>query len=153
MSNTVYEWSFSDSKNRGKLWYIIAISVILWLAIWWIFTKQYWLSFIVFLIAWISFFIENNSAENIDVNITELWISIWDYFYDFSTINNFSFIYSWNNAILIRLELSKKWIKKIDLKVDNQICSDLKKILPNYIEELKWWELTNSEKLINLLKL
>ncbi len=153
MSNTIYEWSFSDSKNRGKLWYIIAISVILWLAIWWIFTKQYWLSFIVFLIAWISFFIENNSAENIDVNITELWISIWDYFYDFSTINNFSFIYSWNNAILIRLELSKKWIKKIDLKVDDQICSDLKKILPNYIEELKWWELTNSEKLINLLKL
>lgn len=153
MANTIYEWNFSDTKNRGKLWYIIAISVVLGLAIWWIFTKQYWLSFIVFLIAWISFFIENNSAEIVEINITELWIEIWDYFYDFSAINNFSFIYKWSEAILIRLDLNKKWIKRIDLKINNEICSDLKKILPNYIEEVKWWELSSSEKIINLLKL
>lgn len=153
MSNTIYEWNFSDAKNRGKLWYIIAISVILWLAIWWIFTKQYGLSFIVFLIAWISFFIENNSAETVEITITELWIKVWDYFYDFSAINDFSFIYSWSDAILLRLSLNKKWIKRIDLKIDNEICSELKKLLPNYIEEVKWGELTSSEKIINLLKL
>lgn len=153
MSNTIYKWNFSDTKNRGKLWYIIAISVILWLAIWWIFTKQYWLSFIVFLIAWVSFFIENNSSDTIYVEITDLGVKIWDYFYEFSSINEFSYIYYWDTAILLRLNLNKKGIKQIDLKIDNNICLDLKNILPQYLNEGKWWKLTNSEKLINLLKL
>jgi len=153
MSNTIYNWNFSDSKNRWKLWYIIAISIILGLAIWWIFTKQYWLSFIVFLVAWISFFIDNNSSDDVEVYISDLWIKVGDYFYDYSWINNYSFIYSWSNATFLRLDLNKKWIKRIDLKIDNEICSQLKNILPNFIEETKWWELTNSEKIINLLKL
>lgn len=153
MSNIIYEWSFSDKKNRGKLWYILAISVILWLSIWWIFTKQYGLSFIVLLIAWVSFFIENNSSDIIDISISELWIKVWEYFYDFSSIEDYSFIYNWENAIYLRLNLNKKWIKKIDLKIDNEICSNLKNTLPNFIKEVKWWELTSSEKIINLLKL
>ncbi len=153
MSNIIYEWNFSDTKNRGSLWYIIAISIILWLAIWWIFTKQYWLSLIVFLITWITFFIENNSSEFVNIEISDLWIKIWDYFYDFSSINDFSYIYSWNDATLLRLKLNKKGIKQIDLKINNDICMELKNILPNYLNEVKWWKLTNSEKLINLLKL
>jgi len=153
MSNTIYEWNFSDSKNRWKLWYILAISVILWLTIWWIFTKQYWLSFIVILLAWISLFIENNSSEIIEVKISELWIKIWDYFYDFKSIDNYSFIYSGENAIFLRLILNKKWIKKIDLKINNIICGDLKGILNQVANEEKWWELSFSEKIINLLKL
>lgn len=153
MSNTIYEWNFSDSKNRWKLWYILAISVILWLTIWWIFTKQYWLSFIVILLAWISLFIENNSSETIEVKISDLWIKIWDYFYDFKSIDNYSFIYSWENAIYLRLILNKNTIKKIDLKINNSICADLKNILNQVIDEEKWWELTSTEKLINLLKL
>ncbi len=153
MSNIIYEWSFSDTKDRGKLWYILAISIILWLSIWWIFTKQYWLSFIVLLIAWVSFFIENNSSDTIEIIISELWIKVWEYFYDFTSIEEYSFIYNWENAIFLRLSLTKKWLKKIDLKVNNEICSDLKNILPNLAKEAKWWELTNSEKIINLLKL
>lgn len=153
MSNIIYEWNFSDTKNRWSLWYIIAISVILWLAIWWIFTKQYWLSLIVFLITWVTFFIENNSYEFVNVEITDLWIKIWDYFYDFSSINEFSYIYYWNDVTLLRLKLNKKGIKQIDLKIDNSICLNLKNILPNYLNEGKWWKLTTSEKLINLLKL
>ena len=153
MSNIIYEWNFSDTKNRGSLWYIIVISIILWLAIWWIFTKQYWLSLIVFLITWITFFIENNSSEFVNIEISDLWIKIWDYFYDFSSINDFSYIYSWNDATLLRLKLNKKGIKQIDLKINNDICMELKNILPNYLNEVKWWKLTNSEKLINLLKL
>jgi len=131
MSNIIYEWNFSDTKNRGSLWYIIAISIILWLAIWWIFTKQYWLSLIVFLITWITFFIENNSSEFVNIEISDLWIKIWDYFYDFSSINDFSYIYSWNDATLLRLKLNKKGIKQIDLKINNDICMELKNILPN----------------------
>lgn len=153
MSNIIYEWNFSDSKDRGKLWYIFAVSIILWLAIWWIFTKQYWLSFIVILIAWISFFIENNSSGSVDIKISDIWIKISDYFYDFSSITEYSFIYLWEEAVFLRLRLNKKGIKQIDLKIDNNIYSDLKNILPNFINEVKWWELTFTEKFINLLKL
>lgn len=153
MSNTIYEWKFSDSKNRGKLWYILAISIVLWLTIWWIFTKQYGLSFIVILLAGISLFIENNSADIVEIKINELWIKIWDYFYDFKSLDNYSFIYSGENATLLRLSLNKKWIRKIDLKINNSICSDLKNILSQFANEEKWWELTFSEKIINLLKL
>ncbi|MDD3145515.1 MAG: hypothetical protein PHV23_05400 [Candidatus Gracilibacteria bacterium] len=153
MSNIIYEWNFSDTKNRGSLWYIIAISIILGLAIWGIFTKQYGLSLIVFLITGVTFFIENNSSEFVKIEISDLGIKIGDYFYDFSSINDFSYIYSGNNAALLRLNLNKKGIKQIDLKIDNNICLDLKNILPNYLNEGKGGKLTTSEKLINLLKL
>ena len=150
---TIYKWNFDDNKNRGKLWYVIAISIVIGLSLWWILTKQYWLSFIIILIAWISFFIENNSSDNIEVEINELWIKVEWFFYDFSKINKYSFIYLWENAILIRLILNKKWIKNIDLKINNNICADLKQILSNYLEESENEELSTSEKLINLLKL
>ncbi len=153
MENTIYKWSFSDLKNRWKLWYIIAISIIIWLVVWWIFTKQYWLSFIVLLVSWVIFFVENNSPDTINVEITELWIQVSDSFYDFSKINSYSFIYNKKNAIFLKLWINKKWIKSLNLKIDNDICYDLKKILPNYIEEAKDWELSWIEKFINILKL
>ncbi len=150
---TIYKWEFSDNKNRWKLWYTIAISAVIGLTIWWILTKQYWLSFIVILISWITFFIENNSEEIIKIEINELWIKVGWFFYDYSKIDKYSFIYNWEHAIILRLMLNKKWIKNIDLKVDNTICSELNHILPEYIEESEKSELTSSEKVINLLKL
>lgn len=149
----IYKWEFSDEKNRGIFWYTIAISIVIWLTIWWILTKQYWLSFIVLLISWITFYIENNSSDIIKIEISNLWIKIWDYFYDYSKIDNFSFIYNQENAILLRLKLNKKWIKNIELKIDNEICENLKEILPDFIEESWKTEQSASDKLINFLKL
>jgi hypothetical protein len=153
MMNIIYKWTFSDEKNRWKLWYIIAISVILWLAIWWIFTKQYFLSFIIILIAWIYSFVENNSSDIIEVIINDSGIKINEAFYDYSKIENFSFIYSWEELIYLRLILNKKWIKKIDLRINNKIWKELKEILPNFIKEAENWELSGTDKLINILKL
>lgn len=153
MENLIYEWSFSDNKNRGKFWYIIAISIVLWLAIWWVLTKQYGLTIIVFLISGVVLFIENNSSENIEIKINDLWIKISDNFYDYKKIKNFWFIYNWDDAVILRLNLNSKWISKIDLKINNQICSNLKNILPNFLEEIDNSELTWSEKIINFLKL
>lgn len=154
MENKIYSWSFSDAKNRWKLWYIIAISLVIWLSVWWILTKQYWLSFIVILITWVTLFIENNSPDTIEVNINNLGIQISDdSFYDFSKINGYSLIYDKENPIFLKLWINKKWLKSVNLKIDNKICTDLKEILPNYIKELKEWELTKVEKLINFLKL
>lgn len=153
MENIIYKWSFSDLKNRWKLWYIIAISIIIWLVIWWILTNQYWLSFLVILVSWVMFFIENNSPEIIDVKINELWIQISESFYDFWKINSYSMVYEKEEAKILRLWIEKKWLKEINLKIDNKICLDLKNILPKYIKEIKDSELSKVDKFINLLKL
>jgi len=153
MSNIIYSWKFDDNKNRWALWYIIAISVVLWLAIWGFFTKQYWMSFIVLLIAWLVYFVENNSEDNVEIFLSDLWIKIDNGFYDYSKIDSYWFIYNWENSILLRLNLNTRWLRNIDVKVDNNITSDLKNILPNYINENPKSELTFSEKIINLLKL
>lgn len=149
----IYNWEFEDKKNRWSMWYIIAISVVIWLAIWWFLTKQYWMSFIVLLIAWLSYFMENNSEDEIKVEVTNLGIKIWESFYDYSKIDSFSFIYNWENAIYLRLNLNKKWIKNINLIVNNWITWELKPLLNEYLEENPKWELSLSEKLIFLLKL
>ena len=151
--NTIYTWSFSEEKNRWALWYIIAISIVIWFAFWWIITQIYWLSIAIVLAAGILFYIENNSSKIVEVEITTLWISFWWVLYDFWKIDNFSFIYYKKNAIYLKIVLNKKWLKNINLRVDNKICEDLKQILPNFIKEEKDWDLTFADRLINFLKL
>ncbi len=153
MEESIYSWTFSSKKYRWNSWYIIAFSIVIWLVIWWFLTQQYWMSFIVLLISWLMFFVENNSDDDIEVKINELWIKTWEWFYDFSRINSYSFIYSWENAIFLRLNLNKRWLKYIDLIVDNKITGELNNILPNFLEENPKWELTLWEKIISLLKL
>jgi len=153
MTDIIYTWDFPSKKQRWSTWYIITISIVIWLVIWWFLTKQYWMSFIIILITWLVFFVENNSEDNTKVEINELWIKIWDSFYDFSKISSYTLIYSQDNAILLRLNLNKSWIKVIDLIIDNNIAINLKNILPNYIEENPEWELSLTEKLISILKL
>ena len=152
-SENIYTWRFNDEKNRWSLWYIIALSVVIWLSIWWFLTRQYWMSFIVLLIAWLGYFIENNSEDEVEVKIKELWIKIWWRFYDYSSIDSFWVVYKWEKAILLRLNLNKKGLRHIDLKINNSLVSDIKWILENYIEQSSKINLTISEKIIQLLKL
>lgn len=151
MSNDlIYNWSFSSEKQRGNLWYIIALSIIIWLVVWGFFTRQYIFSVLIILVTWVYFFVENNSESLITVQVTNLWIKVNNFFYDFSKIENYSIIYSWENAIFLRLELGKK---DLNLQIDNDIALNLKQILPNFLNENKNWELTFNEKIIKLLKL
>lgn len=53
----------------------------------------------------------------------------------------------------LRLKINKKWIKIIDLNINNDIVKELKNILPNFIEEDPKWELSFIEKIIKILKL
>jgi hypothetical protein len=151
--NIIYKWTFVDKKDRWKLWYIIAISVVLWLSIWWIFTKQYFLSFIIILIAWVYFFLENNSSDNVEITISDLGIKINESFNSYSKIESFSFGSVWEDLVFLRLILSKKWIKVVDLRINNEIWKELKEILPNFIKETDEWEMSVTDKLINSLKL
>ena len=149
----LYSWTFPDEKNRWQLWYIIALSIIIGLVIWWFLTKQYWMSFIILLLSGIIFYIENNSEDNILVEINELWIKVSEYFYDYSKIDSYTFIYEWENAVILRLHLKKKWIKLIDLKIDNTVVLELKQILPNFIKENEKEDFSFTDKIIRMLKL
>ena len=153
MTEYIYSWKFDDKRNRWALWYTIALSIVIWLSVWGFFTKQYWMSFIVLLIAWLVYFVENNSEDIIEVKINELGIKIDKTFYDFTSIKSFWIVYKWEEASLIRLNLNKRWLRNIDLKLNWEIAKELKDILVNYIEELPKIELSASEKIINLLKL
>lgn len=153
VNNIIYNWSYNDSKNRGKLWYIIAVAIILWLAIWWIFTWQYWLSFIVVLAAWIYLFVENSSSDVMNINITPDGIKVWTTFYNYWIIHSYSLIYDQETAVYLRLILNKKWIKKLDISIDNVVAKELKEILPNFIGNNNETELSWVDKLINILKL
>ena len=121
MNQSLYNWTFDDTKNRSTLWYIIALSIVIWFTIWWFFTKQYWMSFLMLLVAWVFFFVENNANDIIGVDITELWIKIWDNFYDYSTLDWYSFIYSGDEAIILRLSTNKTGIKRLDLKINRAL--------------------------------
>ncbi len=149
----LYSWNFPDTKDRWQLWYILVLSIIIWLVIWWFITSQYWMSFIVLLLSGLIFYIENNSEDEINVEITELWIKVANFFYDYSKISSYTFIYEWENAILLRLALQKKGIKVIDLKIDNTVILELKNILPEFIKENKKEDLSFTDKLIRMLKL
>ncbi len=150
----LYSWEFSTEKNRWKNWYVIAISILLWITIWWILTKQYWLSFIVLLLSWVFYFVENNSDDNVKIIINNLWIQIWENFYEYWKIKNYSYIYVWNIPYFLRLNINKAWLKHIDLKINEKIFLDLQNILKSYIlEDLDWWKLSFSEKLVERLKL
>lgn len=153
MSDNIYEWSFSDEKNRWLTWYIIAISIVIWLFLWWIFTKQYGFSFIIIFLFWVFLFIENNSNDIIKVEINENWLNIDESFYDYNKIEKFETIYDWENIFFLRLILKKRGIKNLDLRIDNNTYKEVKNILEEFIWEAQNWELSKTEKIINILKL
>jgi len=154
MSNLLYSWSFDSKKHRWKMWYSIVLSIAIGLIIWWFLSKQYWMSFVIIILIWLVFYVENNSEDIIPVNITDTWIKVENNFYAFSNISKYSIIYENENAILLRLYLNRKiWVQYIDIQIDNTIINDLKNILSNFLEEDNKWELNFIEKLSRILKI
>lgn len=151
-NENIYSWKFNDKKHRGQTWYIVALSIVIWLIIWWFVTKQYWMSFLLMLITWTAYFVENNSEDEIDVVITNLWIRVSNTFYDYSKITSYTFIYDNEKAVFLRLIINKRWIWYINLNIDNTVAWDIKWVLPNFIEENPKWDLTFTEKLLHKLK-
>ena len=154
MSESIYSWSFDSRKNRGSLWYIIVLSISVWLIIWWFLSKQYWMSFVIIILLWLGFYIENNSEDLVNVEILDSWIKIDNNFYNFSSILKYAIVYDNDSAVILRIILPNKiWTRNIDLSIDNQILSDVKKILDNFLEESPKDQLSVSEKVVRMLKL
>ena len=154
MSDLLYSWSFDSKKQRWNLWYIIVLSIAIWLIIWWFLSKQYWMSFVIIILIWLMFYVENNSEDIVNVNITNSWIKIENNFYSFSSISSYTIIYENENAIILRLKISRKiWLQSIDINIDNTVAPDVKNILSNFLEENTKEELSFSDKIIRLLKI
>lgn len=153
MKEIMYEWQFSDKKHRGSLWYVLAASIALGLIIWGFLTSQYWMSFIILLISGIYFFVENNSSEEIIVEVSDQWIKVENSFYDIWSIDTYCFVFHWESPYYLRLFLNKKWLRQIDIRIDDERFWNLQNILPNILNASESKKLTLSEKLIILLKL
>jgi hypothetical protein len=154
MSNLLYSWSFDSKKNRSSLWYVIVLSIAIGLIIWGFLSKQFWMSFVIIILIWLIFYIENNSDDIVNINILETWIKIESNFYAFSNLSSYTIIYENDMAVLLRLNISGKfWTKNIDIWIDNTIISDVQNILSNFVEENNKEQLTFTEKMTRLLKL
>jgi len=154
MSNILCSWQFDSKKSRWATWYIVVLSIAIWLIIWWFLSKQFWMSFVIIILIWLVFYIENNWEDIVWVNIIQQWIKIWSSFYSFSEIKNYRIIYENENAVLLKLNLLKKvWIVSIDINIDNTIVVDIKNILINFIEEKTDRQLTFIEKMMRILKI
>lgn len=150
---TYLNWKFNSKKEKSQLWYIVAFSIVIWLAIWGFTTKQYAMSFVVILIAGMYIYTENNTEDEIEIWVTDLGIKVWDSFYDYSKIESYNMIYDGDLAKTLRLKLKTKGLGFLELEINNELASSLNDILPNYIEEDENSELTFVEKLIKILNL
>lgn len=155
MSNSemYYTWNFQDTKHRSPMWYIIALSLAWGLIIFWFLSKQYGMSIVLLLIIGLYFFLENNTDDEVSVQITNLGINVQGSFYDYSRIQSFRFIYDGGEAIYLRINIKKSWISSMNIRVDNDIVANIRPILVQYIEEDAKSEITLLEKIIHTLKL
>jgi len=151
--DTLYEWSFSNKKDRSQLWYIISLSIIVGLVIWGMLSKQYMLSFMAIMIAGVWFLMENNSEDLVHVRITQLGIRINQEFVSFASIASYSVIYNADQAIFLQLHTKKTMIKMTNLNINNQIALELEQILPHFIENSWEGQMTVLDRILNILKI
>ena len=111
------------------------------------------MSFVILIVAGLTYFLENNSDDEIFVELSDLWLKVWNAFYDYWSMDSYTFMYTWEIANLIRFNMNRRGIRNIDLKVNNSIVSELKTVLPNFVEENPKEELNFMDKMIKLLKL
>jgi len=111
------------------------------------------MSIVIMLAVWFYYYLENNSDEQVQVSVSDLWIKVQETFYDYAKIAGYSIVYQWDSAVFLRLMINRRWIWVLNIKLDNTIAANIRSILPNYIEENEKQEISLSEKLISLLKL
>lgn len=107
MSEYIYQFSFQNKKNKGALWYIIALSIVIGLVVWGFLTKQYVMGFMIILVSGVYFFIENNSEEEVQVFFSLFGIKINTQFYEYSKIDSFTIFYDDEIATTLRLHIKK----------------------------------------------
>jgi len=151
--NILYQWSFSTKKDRGQLWYIIALAVVFGLIIWGMLSKQYVLWFLVIIATGVYALLENNSEDEAHVQITPLGIRVNKEFYNFGSIGGYSIVYNGDQAIYLQLSMQKSMIKTTNLHINNQIALELEQVLPHFLQNIGEWQMTVVDRILNILKL
>lgn len=153
MSEILYSWKVSSKKNRSSLWYIIAFSVAIGFIVWWFLTGQYMMSFVIILLSWIIFFVENNSSDETEITLTDTWIQIGESFYDYGKVHSFWIIYNKDTPFLLRVILKTRILPVNDFLIDVDKAIQIKPILQSYVQENENMELSFTDKIIHILKL
>jgi len=103
--------------------------------------------------AGVYFFMENNSEDEVHVQITPLGIRINNEFLSFGSISNYSVIYNADQAIYLQLFTQKSMIKTTNLHINNQIALELEQVLPHFLQNAGEGQMKVIDRIINLLKL
>lgn len=117
---------------------------------WGIFMGIYILAVVVFIFAGVYILIENNSPEQVKVEVDENGILVSESFYDYAKIESFGIIYNGATPYLLRLKLRTRGFRILDLHMRPDIVNtaDLRAFLGNYLHEDEKSELTTTEKLL-----
>lgn len=151
--NILYTWKYDDSKNRWPLWYIIVASLAITLFIIGFITKVYGMSFLVVILSWVYFFIENNSEDETLVEIQNLGIKVQENLYDYSRIESFCILYENTQAAYLQLHIKKRNVHTLHIRVNNEISEGIRPILSQYIKEDSQREISFLEKILRICKL
>lgn len=150
----LYSWEFDDTKSRWTYWYIIALSIIIWIVIWGFVTWQYWMSLLILLVSGLFYYIENNSDDIVKIIVTDTWIQVWKKFFEYTKIEKFGFIFNWENPFILRLYLLNALpLRNLDLNINKENYYTLKDILPWFLTQDEKLKLTVTDKITNKLKL
>lgn len=153
MENALYSWSFDDKQDRGTLWYTIMLSVVIGLVIWGFLNRWYGMSFIILLISGLFYFVENNSPDVVVVHIGENGVIVGEKLYEYTSMESFGYIYDHGNPILLRFNLTRKWMRALDVRIDSITANEVAPILWQFLEQTPRQDLSFTERLIKWMKL
>ncbi len=152
-SPILHQWQYQDNKDRSPLWYMIALSVSIWLIVWGFLTLQYGMSIVVMIVTGLFYFLEIHSDEIIEVKISEAGIWIQKSFYEYSHIASYSFIYSGKDVIYMRLKLRRSPIRLLSLRIDNSQLLAIENILLEALGEPERQDIWIVDRISHFLKL
>ncbi|MFZ3232042.1 MAG: hypothetical protein WA194_00615 [Patescibacteria group bacterium] len=148
----MFEWNVVVRKEHSASWYAIAGIVIASLVIWGFVEGIYALSVVAVVFAGVFLLIENNAPDSAMVVVNENGIGVGSEFYDFGTIQTFSFLFEGKEPIYLRLTLARKGIKTVDIDIpEGSEISNLRAFLSGYAEESKDSELGFTERMLRIL--
>ena len=131
----MFSWTISNEKNRGPMWYIFAIIIILVLVIYGIISGLYLMSVVAVLFSGVFLLIENNTLPTTRFFINEKHLQIDNTPYTWENFSHFSIVDIGNRKILKLFPL-KKFSPVFEIPLNSDINSaELYNFLKNFLEE------------------
>ncbi|MFP4514391.1 MAG: hypothetical protein ACLFNO_00050 [Parcubacteria group bacterium] len=125
-----------DRPKRNKLWYIIAIAVILAILAYSIITANYLFTIIMIMGSIMLFYYDRQEAPMIDFVLEEEGIMIGNRFYDYDEIKNFSIVYKPKEDIKnIYFTFNNNLRNRITIPLMNQDPLFVRSHLLQYLDE------------------